>query len=232
LFGKLEGNEAINPQGCGLGLNIANLLATELGGVAIRLTSEPGQGSIFSFRVNILPGKMKRVTSLVNLRDEGLEVPGEPHEPLYVPRFNRSENNLCYFHVLSNILVVDDSEFNRLVMKKILNSFNLSCYEAANGLQAVEIIKKEAERNHFFKVIFMDLEMPEMDGMTAARLIVEMLRKGELPETTKVIACSAHSSETDKQACLLSGMNEYLEKPISKESVRRLLSEHSLIASR
>jgi hypothetical protein len=97
--------------------------------------------------------------------------------------------------------------------------------EAITGLQAlIQVRKAYSERGHLYKVVLMDLEMPEMDGLTAVREIQLLVTHGELPKAPSFVACSAYSSTEDKELCYAAGMLAYLEKPISKESLLTVVS--------
>ena len=223
LFGKLEGNEVLNPQGSGLGLNIANALALELGGKPIELQSEEGKGAAFSFYVEILEGASQ---SIPLIEGSGIgEVPEDVPPYIRVPQLLRSEHYCSRQQPLADILLVDDSDFNRLVIRRILQTMNYRVDEAATGLQAlIQVRKAYSERGHLYKVVLMDLEMPEMDGLTAVREIQQLVTHGELPTAPSFIACSAYSSTEDKELCYAAGMLAYLEKPISKESLLTVVS--------
>ena len=226
LFGKIEGNELLNPQGCGLGLSIANAIAMELGGDSIKLDSDEGKGATFSFFV-YLTSELRKDEE-VGFSSEGwvYEVPFEASHCLLMPNLQVTEHSFDRVTRLPVILVVDDAEFNRLVMRKLLGSLGLDCTEACNGLEAIHVVKQVfQERAHCFKLMLMDLEMPEMDGITATKELLAMVTNGELPIKPRIIACSAYSSNEDKALCSQAGMSAYLEKPVSKERLEDVLRE-------
>ena len=229
LFGKLDGNDEMNPQGSGLGLGISNLLAIELGGKGIEVSSKEGCGSTFSFRVRVEEEPWEELESPTIVGDVGGEIPDEVLAPLKLPRTKGSSSDISQIHPSPAILIVDDNEFNRLVLSKLLASLSLSTSESSSGLQALSLITQEARRRHYYRLVLMDLEMPEMDGMTAAGRIIEMREKGEIEGGVKVVACSAYSSKEDKAKCYRAGMDGYLEKPVSKESICTLLRDLLII---
>ena len=225
LYGKLEGNEGLNPQGNGLGLGISNMLAKELGGREISLVSAENKGSTFSFIIDTEeqkqgPSSIEEETNL----EEDMEIAEESEA-------------VCPFSFLADssqpatrqVLVVDDSEFNRLVLCKLLRSYGVQTDEANTGLEALEKVKRAARKSHFYSLIFMDLEMPEMNGLTATTEILALLHQYYPAATTDIIACSAYSSEEDMQTCLRAGMVTYLEKPISREAVANCLRQWQLL---
>lgn len=225
LFGQIEGNELLNPQGCGLGLSIANAMAHELGGDEIELESDEGKGATFSFYVFLTEvlNKDMEETACSDILYE--EIPLEVNEFLCLPKLQTGEHSFDRVRSPPSILIVDDSEFNRLVMRKLLTQLSLDCAEACSGLQALTTIKKiYEERGHCFRLILMDLEMPEMGGLAATKEIFGMVSRNELPRKPCIIACSAYSSSEDKALCSEAGMSAYLEKPVSKERLEEVLT--------
>ena len=223
LFGKLEGNEVLNPQGSGLGLSIANALAMELGKKPIELESEAGNGAAFSFYVDIIEGSNEK--SPMSSESRTGEVPDEVTNYIRVPQLLRSEHCFARQQPLADILLVDDADFNRLVLRRMLHSMELGVDEASTGLQAlIQVRKAYSERGHLYKLVLMDLNMPEMDGLTAVREIQNLVVQGELPLAPRFIACSAYSSAEDKELCYRAGMSAYLEKPIFKENLLAVIT--------
>lgn len=113
------------------------------------------------------------------------------------------------------ILVVEDDEINQLVIKDILQSEGFSVDIAENGKRAIEKLKTES-----FDAIFMDIQMTEMDGIEATRMIREELKLKSIP----IIGLSAHAFKEEKQKALDAGMNDYLTKPVNPEEVFKILS--------
>ena len=126
---------------------------------------------------------------------------------------------------LSRVLVVDDIDFNRVVMRKMLRNFNIEADEAYSGLRAVTMIRTALRRNHCYRLILMDVEMPEMDGIEATMAIRAMELSGELPERPRIVACTAHRSREDIERCLSAGMDSYLEKPVNIDLLREEVIE-------
>jgi len=107
----------------------------------------------------------------------------------------------------SRILVVDDARANRELIMALLSPFELQLTEAADGLEALE-----AARRNPFDLVLMDLQMPGMDGMAAARAIRggALLNRG-----TPILAVSASVQPSDVEACRLAGMDDHIPKPIN-----------------
>src|SRR6056297_389527 len=119
-----------------------------------------------------------------------------------------------------NILVVDDDEINRMVVRVLMERRNYRVVEAASGPEALDLVKEEA-----FDVVLMDLSMPGMDGLETTRHIRSDAAGSQLP----VVALTAHTSHQEQQMCLEAGMNAVLRKPFDSEQVDRLLGllDHS-----
>lgn len=116
-----------------------------------------------------------------------------------------------------SILLAEDNPINQIVATSILNEMAYKVEIAENGHQALEALHKKP-----FDVVFMDMQMPELDGLSATRLI-----RSEFPLERQpiIIAMTANAMESDKQACLTAGMNDYISKPILPEAIEAAL-EH------
>jgi signal transduction histidine kinase/HPt (histidine-containing phosphotransfer) domain-containing protein len=117
------------------------------------------------------------------------------------------------------ILLVDDVSINRKSAGLLLQKMGHQVMDAINGLDAIEILKQNN-----FDLIFMDLEMPEVDGMETTRLIRNG-QAGQDAQNTPVIAMTAHAMSDIKKDCLAAGMNDYISKPISKVALTVLFNK-------
>ncbi|MGM9484994.1 response regulator [Roseateles sp. NT4] len=116
----------------------------------------------------------------------------------------------------ARVLLVEDNPVNQQVALAFLALVKLEAEVAENGLEAVERLKHEG-----FDAVLMDMQMPEMDGLTATRLIRAMPQHARLP----IIAMTAGAMERDVQDCLAAGMNAHVSKPIDpRQLVRTLLA--------
>lgn len=113
------------------------------------------------------------------------------------------------------ILLVEDNESNQLLMMRILGRFGYSAVLARNGIEAVEKVKRED-----YDVVLMDIHMPEMDGVTAARIIRQQMQGAKQPY---IIAITAESSAGEREKYLAAGIDECLSKPFSVERLIDLL---------
>ncbi|MBE1301304.1 MAG: response regulator [Alteromonadaceae bacterium] len=152
----------------------------------------------------------------------------EPINPLKLA--NAIENNQEYIeenkrlHLESmpslegkRILLVEDNPINQEIAQNMLAQLHLTVTIADNGLEAINILKQSA--NEEFDLILMDCQMPEMDGFEATGRI----RKGEAGQqyrSIKIVALTANAMQGDKERCLVSGMTDYMTKPIAIDTLR------------
>jgi len=115
-----------------------------------------------------------------------------------------------------HILLVEDNRINLEITSEILSQFGCQVSTAENGRQAIE-----AARANTFDLIFMDCQMPEMDGFEAARHI----RQKELAGTTRtpIVALTADAMTGDRDKCIKAGMDDYLNKPFKFEQIAEML---------
>ena len=115
-----------------------------------------------------------------------------------------------------SIMVAEDNEINAELIRQALSTFNYSPKMVENGKKACEAVQAET-----FDLIFMDMQMPVMDGIEATRLI----RKLPLPAQPVIVAMTANVMEKDKQACLEAGMQDFISKPFSLKQLEKLLKK-------
>jgi two-component system, sensor histidine kinase and response regulator len=115
------------------------------------------------------------------------------------------------------ILVAEDNPVNQVVVLRMLEKMGHTVKIAGNGQEAVSLTKGEA-----FDLVFMDVQMPEMDGLTATRSI----REREKPTGTHIpiIAMTAHAMKGDKERCLDAGMDGYISKPVSSREIEHIIA--------
>ncbi|MCH7414709.1 ATP-binding protein [Belliella sp. R4-6] len=186
-FVQVDGSNTREFRGTGLGLAISNRLIELMGG-ELRIESEEKKGSVFSFNVF---GKVwvqdEKVFEYTNSQDES---------------FNWSNMEKDY---PLKILLVEDNETNLKFMQMLMKELGYSITIAKNGLEAVELVTDAS-----FDLIFMDIQMPKLNGLEATKIIRTMEGKPYVP----IIGLSANAFQEDINEAIQIGMDGYLPKPI------------------
>ncbi len=117
--------------------------------------------------------------------------------------------------VTCRILVAEDNVINQKVFQGILRKFGCTADLVVNGRLAVEAVHRKK-----YDLVFMDIQMPEMDGLAATREICESLAPDDRPY---LVALTANALKEDRDHCLEAGMNEYLSKPVRPEDIKAVL---------
>lgn len=182
--------------GTGLGAYSARLMARVQRG-SLRMTSS-AEGTTLSLRLPVWHAAVPARSP------EGTTIPPDPvHGKQELPALS--------------VLLVDDDEYNIVVLRSQLPSPPLTVHSAVNGRAALEMVRAGRP-----DVIFLDLEMPVMDGIEAARAIRALQQqRGQAPSI--IAAFSAHDDEGTRQRCLQAGFDMYLAKPSSREEVFAVL---------
>ena len=200
-FQQVEASTTRRFGGSGLGLSISKQLVSKMGG-AIRAESTIGKGSCFSFTVTLSePSSLTLEEPLMeNVSGVGLQEKATPKT--------------------INVLLVEDNDVNIIVAKAILETFPLSIDVANNGVQALEMIEqKRLGGGHPYEAVFMDCQMPEMDGFEASR----RLRDNQLYSSLPIIAMTANAMKGDREKCLAAGMSDYISKPLDAPVIQEKL---------
>lgn len=193
-FEQADNSENARKQGTGLGLAISRRIVRMMDS-DIKLESEPGKGSSFSFNVKLQPVSGEKTT--VTSQPEEISFPGK------------------------RILVVEDNELNMEIICTILENYGIKTEQAVNGKEAVR--RMEESVPGYYDMIFMDIMMPEMDGLEAPRTIRNLDR--EDCKKIPIYAMSANAFDEDVKRSLASGMNGHLSKPVNLQVLEKTLQK-------
>ncbi len=191
-------------QGTGLGMAITKNIVDMMGG-DIRVESEEGKGSLFTVILNLRPGR------------EGVK--NEPAPVLSDAK--KKEKKQIYDYSGKRALLVEDNELNREIAAALLEKIGMLVDSVNDGDIAVSTINKAPSDK--YDLIFMDIQMPKMDGYTATREIRTLPdnRKADIP----IVAMTANAFEEDKRKSYEAGMNGHIIKPISIAAITKALDE-------
>jgi signal transduction histidine kinase/CheY-like chemotaxis protein len=131
-----------------------------------------------------------------------------------------------------NILVADDNEINRNVAGLVLRRFGYEADFALNGRDAVHRVTHRTvttEDDGPYDLVFMDVQMPEMDGLEATRAIRRLEAERPAEHWPRIVAMTANAMQEDRDVCIASGMDDYLTKPLDFDAVGRVLEQASAL---
>ncbi|MDH4318625.1 MAG: ATP-binding protein, partial [Desulfobulbaceae bacterium] len=203
-FAQLDSSTTRRFGGTGLGLSICSKLIELMEG-EIGVFSEEGEGSTFWFTVPLSHVECQEKEDVARLKSA---VSGKSSSQTKRPR---SEEEI------PRILIVEDDPTNRMVIEEIFKDIGLMIRSASHGKEACELCEKEN-----FDLIFMDCQMPIMDGFEATATILQRAgHHGELPPV--IIALTADATPFTRQRCKDVGMEDYLLKPIDFISLRKVM---------
>jgi len=224
-FQQADSNTTRKFGGTGLGLSISKNLVEKMGGM-IWVESELGKGATFFFTFQAWRGaSIADVTEDTGVAEGGVDSDStggasdstkEKSEQPNTSRVDKPLNlkNKC-------LLLAEDIEINREIVISLLEPTNLEIVCAENGAEAVKMFIEEPDR---YDILFMDVQMPEMDGYEATRRI----RALDAPQgkAVPIIAMTANVFKEDIELCLESGMNGHLGKPLDIEKVLEVLKKY------
>jgi len=197
-FRQVDDSYAKKHEGSGLGLAICKQLVTMMGG-SIAVDSVLGKGSIFTFDVLLsLPSEAE--ASQAERKVTEAEV------PVSAPR---------------RVLVAEDNALNQAFAVDILEEAGHAVTIAENGWEAIEALRSEA-----FDIVFMDVQMPEMDGLETTRRI-RWGEAGGKARSIPIIAATAFAVKGDREKCLEAGMNGYVVKPLQSVDLLAAVAKYT-----
>lgn len=203
-FNQIDSSVSRQYGGTGLGLVICDRLIRLMGG-KISVTSVPGQGSCFAFDIT---AEQSRTLAAA----DGFNVGIEDKKEILSEKFAISYP--------LNVLVAEDNLMNQKLIMRVLNKLGYMPDLANNGAEVLKMIQDKR-----YDLILMDIQMPQMDGLQATRLIRE--RRGFQP---LIMAMTANAMNEDKENCLRAGMNDYISKPLDIQLLtKKLIKLSSLI---
>lgn len=201
-FEQADGSTSRNFGGTGLGLSISRELARLMGG-EIECTSEQDSGSVFSVVVPLEKSIDREQTTKA-------EKTADAHS---------ATKNSIYCGASAKVLVVEDNPVNQEVARRFLNRLKCRTTIVENGARAIEVLNQES-----YDIVFMDCQMPKMDGYVATGKI----RSGEAGETNRhvrITAMTAHAMHGDEKKCLDAGMDSYISKPMKMSDLEEALRQ-------
>jgi two-component system CheB/CheR fusion protein len=197
-FNQTDTSIASRYGGTGLGLAICKNLVKLMGG-NITVQSRKGEGSTFRFTVQLNTAGRPRKSFADDVEQR-----------LSVNRYTLSND------IKQKVLIAEDSRVNSELLKIILKKFNVDSDVVTNGREAVALLRKNN-----YPLIFMDLQMPELDGIAATKII----RSEPAISNTIIIAMTANAGQEYEKLCLKVGMDGYTTKPASIHAIQQILEQ-------
>ncbi|TAF49019.1 MAG: response regulator, partial [Sphingobacteriia bacterium] len=194
-FSQVDNDSTRNFGGTGLGLVICRKLVEMMEG-SIWAVSEYNHGSIFSFYVPLVKAK----------------APATAQQPTETTGTKPA-------HQLK-VLVAEDNPLNQFVVRNLMQTLGIEPAIVENGKEAVAKCLL-----HPFDLVFMDMQMPEMDGITATLEILRLTQSN--PQKTTIIAMTANAMMEDKERCIQAGMKDFISKPFTLEQLKEVVARWS-----
>jgi len=201
-FSQAEGSTSREYGGTGLGLFISREFVALMGGT-MSVHSEPGEGSTFRVELDL---PMARAEEVPPDRTQGL------------PTLEAAEMSRADAKALPQLrlLVVDDNRINLRVTERILSRMGYECAVCGSGSEAIAHLAAKP-----VDVVFMDCQMPEIDGYEATRRV--RARTDEIVQPW-IVALTANALEGDRERCLAAGMDDYISKPVKRERLEAVMA--------
>ena len=213
-FCQAEGSTERRFGGTGLGLAISQQLARLMGG-AISIESKVGLGSTFTVRVAAGNHSAELYTpeaKKTGTNNDAADSPAEQHAAQA-----SKARGACKYE--GRVLMAEDGPDNQRLIRFQLSKLGIEVDVADNGLIAVQKFDLAQREGRPYKLVLMDMQMPELDGYAAARHLRVRGWKGA------IVALTAHAMAGDRERCLENGCSDYLSKPIDRRELLRVLDE-------
>jgi len=201
-FNQVDTSTTRKFDGTGLGLAISAKLASAMYG-SVNVQSTEGVGSSFNV---CLPLQQAHIKS----------------SPLTNQLKSNTSEKLPERALMHKILVVEDNRINQKIAEKLLRKLGLTCDIAINGLEALTALTSKN-----YSLIFMDIQMPVMDGISATKKIIEKYNDNR----PTIVAMTANVFQEDRDKCFTAGMDDFIAKPIDIAELVRVLSKYDAISN-
>ena len=201
-YERIEENRNYGIEGTGLGMSITQQLLSMMGS-ELKVESEYGKGSVFSFDL------VQGIRNYEPVGDISEKISRQATEYSYTPAFVAPE---------AKILVVDDIEVNRYVVRNLLKQTKIQIFDADCGAKCLQMIQEQ-----HFDLIFLDHRMPQMDGVETLERMKEL--ENNQCQGVPVIALTSNALTGSKEFYVNAGFNDYLSKPIRQDKLEKMLYE-------
>jgi len=188
-FSQVDATISRKYGGTGLGLAISKSLAEQMGG-SMRVASEVGHGATFHFTILAEETEARPSGTAATTALEDVQPPDLP---------------------AMRVIVADDNAVNLKVAVTVLKRLGIDADSAANGVELLAALSRDV-----YDVVFMDVQMPEMDGLEATRRIRREIPSDRQP---RIVAMTAAAFPEDRARCLDAGMDDYVSKPVGMEEL-------------